>query len=196
MTLILALAASCAAHAQTCASGQRSILPGGCYKKPSGNDAPAQGVSLLTQAVPMKTGLWRDELVGKNGKPEPDSAYESCRHSSDWRAFALEAGEEASEGCSKTKLVSRMWGKPPVLQVGQQESCQEGAARVLTTQWLVRLDAPSTPDAPLRQYSLHTSTVTHHTPAPGYVPSKKWGETSRHTWLGPCPAEAQNGQKQ
>ena len=196
MALILALAASCAANAQNCAGGQRSILPGGCYQNPTGKDAQAQSATPKTQVVPMQAGWWRDELVGKNGKPVPDSAYESCRHSSDWHTFALEAGEEASEGCGKTKLISRMWGKPPVLQVGTQETCRDGSNKVTTTQWLVRLDTPNTPDAPLRKYSLYTSTTTQRTPAPGYVQSKELGETSRHTWLGACPTGTHNGQKQ
>jgi hypothetical protein len=75
----------------------------------------------------MKAGLWRDELLDNNGKPEINSVIESCRSASDWRDHALVAGSEASEGCSQTKLISRQMGNPPTLQVGVGVGAGAGA---------------------------------------------------------------------
>jgi hypothetical protein len=178
---MLALAASCAANAQNCAGGQRSILPGGCYQNPTGKDAQAQPVTPKTQVVPMQAGLWRDELLDSNGKPEKNSAIESCRTVSDWREHALAAGSEASEGCSPTKLISRQIGNPPTLQVGMTETCREDGKTLVTTSWLVRKDNSN---QPLNQYEMH-STITQVTKKSSKQAPLS-ADRTRHTWLGAC----------
>lgn len=166
------------------ASTCTSILPGGCYTKPS---SLSQDVLPLKQAVPMKPGLWRDELLNSNGKPEKNSAIESCRTVSDWRDHVLAAGSEASEGCGRTKLISRQTGNPPALQVGMSETCREDGKTLVTTSWLVRTDAPN---QPLRQYEMHTSTQTMSKALPQKRSSSSTKttllETTRHTWLREC----------
>lgn len=161
-----------------------SILPGGCYTKPP---AFSQEVVPLKQAVPMKAGLWRDELLDNNGKPEINSAIESCRSASDWRDHALAAGSEASEGCSQTKLISRQMGNPPTLQVGMSETCREDGKTLVTTSWLVRKDASN---QALSQYEMHTSTQTMQKASPQKRASSSskttLAQTTRHTWLRAC----------
>ena len=171
-------------HAASRASTCTSILPGGCYTKPA---ALSQEVVPLKQAVPMKAGLWRDELLGSNGKPEINSAIESCRSASDWRDHALAAGSEASEGCSQTKLISRQMGNPPTLQVGMSETCREDGKTLVTTSWLVRKDASN---QALSQYEMHTSTQTMQKASPQKRASSSskttLAQTTRHTWLRAC----------
>jgi hypothetical protein len=166
--------------ASTCAS----VLPGGCYTKPP---AFSQEVVPLKQAVPMKAGLWRDELLDNNGKPEINSVIESCRSASDWRDHALAAGSEASEGCSQTKLISRQMGNPPTLQVGMSETCREDGKTLVTTSWLVRKDASN---QALSQYEMHTSTQTMQKASPQKRASSSskttLAQTTRHTWLRAC----------
>jgi hypothetical protein len=161
-------------QASTCTS----ILPGGCYTKPA---ALSQEVVPLKQAVPMKAGLWRDELLDSNGNPEKNSAIESCRTVSDWREHALSAGSEASEGCSRTKLISRQIGNPPTLQVGMSETCREDGKTLVTTSWLVRKDAPN---QPLHRYEMRStvSLVSKNASKQAAVSDDR----TRHTWLGAC----------
>lgn len=166
------------------ASACTSVLPGGCYTKLA---AFSQDVVPLKQAVPMKAGLWRDELLDSNGNPEKNSAIESCRTVSDWREHALAAGSEASEGCSRTKLISRQIGNPPTLQVGMSETCREDGKTLVTTSWLVRKDAPN---QALSQYEMHTSTQTMQKASTQKRTSSSSKttlvQTTRHTWLRAC----------
>jgi hypothetical protein len=160
------------------ASTCTSILPGGCYTKPV---ALSQEVVPLKQAVPMKAGLWRDELLDSNGKPVKNSSIESCRTASDWRDHALAAGYEASEGCSRTKLISRQIGNPPALQVGMTETCREGGKTLVMTSWLVRHDNAN---QPLNQYEMHStiSKVSKNASKQAAVSADR----TRHTWLSAC----------
>ena len=166
------------------ASTCTSVLPGGCYTKLA---ALSQDFVPLKQAVPMKAGLWRDELLDSNGKPEKNPAIESCRTVSDWREHALAAGSEASEGCSRTKLISRLIGNPPTLQVGTSETCREDGKTLVTTSWLVRKDASN---QALSQYEMHTSTQTMQKASPQKRASSSskttLAQTTRHTWLRAC----------
>jgi hypothetical protein len=166
------------------ASTCTSVLPGGCYTKLA---ALSQDFVPLKQAVPMKPGLWRDELLDSNGKPEKNSAIESCRTVSDWRDHVLAAGSEASEGCGRTKLISRQTGNPPALQVGISETCREDGKTLLTTSWLVRKDASN---QSLSQYEMHTSTQTMSKASPQKRTSSSskitLAQTTRHTWLREC----------
>jgi hypothetical protein len=161
------------------------ILPGGCYTKPL---PTSPVIKPLTQAVPMKTGLWRDELLDKNGKPQKDASIESCRIASDWRDHSLATGSEASEGCSRTRLISRQMGNPPALQVGISETCREDGKTLVTTAWLVRKD--NGVDAPLHQYEMHTSTQTMATALPRKTTKLATNtseiERTRHTWISEC----------
>ena len=166
------------------ASTCTSVLPGGCYTKLA---ALSQDFVPLKQAVPMKAGLWRDELLDSNGNPEKNSAIESCRTVSDWREHALAAGSEASEGCSRTKLISRLIGNPPTLQAGTSETCREDGKTLVTTSWLVRKDASN---QALSQYEMHTSTQTIQKASPQKRTSSSSKitlvQTTRHTWLKAC----------
>lgn len=163
-----------ASHGNTCTS----VLQGGCYTKAA---TFSQDIESLKQAVPMKAGLWRDELLDNNGKPEKNSAIESCRTTSDWRDHALAAGNEASEGCSRTRLISRQIGNPPALQVGMTETCREGSKTFVMTSWLVRL---GNANQALTQYEMH-STVTQVSK----IASKQAlvsTDRTRHTWINIC----------
>jgi hypothetical protein len=160
------------------ASTYSSVLPGGCYAKPS---SLSQDVIPLKQAIPMKAGLWRDELLDNNGKPERNSATESCRTANDWRDHALAAGSEASEGCSRTKLISRQTGNPPRLQVGMTETCREEGKTLVMTSWLVRQDNAN---QPLHRYEMH-STITH-IPKNSSQQAPLSADRTRHTWVGAC----------
>lgn len=192
--MALLVVASCFAFSAIARESCTNILLGGCYTKPL---TTSQVITPLNQAVPMKAGLWRDELLDTNGKPQKDASIESCRKASDWRDHALAAGSEASEGCSRTKLISRQMGNPPTLQVGMSETCREDGKTLVTTSWLVRKDASN---QALHQYEMHTSTQTMSKALPQKKTSSSTKttllETTRHTWLGDCPEDSHNGQKQ
>jgi hypothetical protein len=161
-------------QASTCIS----VLPGGCYAKSS---SLSPNIIPLKEAVPMKPGLWRDELIDRNGKPQKDASIESCRTASDWRDHALAAGSEASEGCSRTKLISRQTGNPPALQVGMTETCREEGKTLVMTSWLVRQDNSN---QPLSQYEMH-STITQVSKNLSKQSSAS-AERTRHTWVSAC----------
>jgi hypothetical protein len=160
------------------ASACSSVLLGGCYANPV---VLSQDAVPLKQAVPMKAGLWRDELLDSNGNPVKNSSIESCRTASDWRDHALAAGYEASEGCSRTKLISRQIGNPPALQVGMTETCREGGKTLVMTSWLVRHDNAN---QPLNQYEMHStvSKVSKNASKQAAVSADR----TRHTWLSAC----------
>lgn len=182
--MALLVVASCFAFSAIARESCTNILLGGCYTKPL---TTSQVITPLNQAVPMKAGLWRDELLDSNSKPEKNSAIESCRTVSDWRDHVLAAGSEASEGCGRTKLISRQTGNPPALQVGISETCREDGKTLLTTSWLVRKDASN---QSLSQYEMHTSTQTMSKASPQKRTSSSskttLAQTTRHTWLREC----------
>jgi hypothetical protein len=160
--------------ASTCAS----VLPGGCYTKSS---SLSPNIIPLKEAVPMKPGLWRDELLDQYGKPQKDASIESCRTVSDWRDHALAAGSEANEGCSQTKLISRQMGYPPRQQVGISETCSEDGKTLVTTSWLVRKDAS---DQALSQYEMHSTITQVSKNSSKQAPFSI--DRTRHTWVSAC----------
>jgi hypothetical protein len=160
--------------ASTCAS----VLPGGCYTKAS---SLSPNIIPLKEAVPMKPGLWRDELLDQYGKPQKDASIESCRTVSDWRDHALAAGSEASEGCSRTKLISRQIGNPPRQQVGVTETCREEGKTLLMTSWLVRQDNSN---QPLSQYEMHSTITQVSKNSSKQAPFSI--DRTRHTWVSAC----------
>lgn len=182
-----------------------SILPGGCYPKVV---LATSKIELLKHAVPMKAGLWRDEVLDQQGKPETDTATQSCRAYNDWRKHALAAGAEAGEGCTPTETITRPTKSDDgfVVQIGTRDTCWLEREKTQIVSWLTPLKPakpseakandktslePDFKQTPLTRYLVEHTTDVNHVSKTGQTKQLAPTEVVKtlHTWVGNCPAE-------
>ncbi len=186
ISLVMTCAVAAISNSQTsqAANTCTSVLPGGCYTKPA---TLTQDIVPLKQAVPMKAGLWQDELLDAQGKPEANSAVQSCRLSNDWRKHALAAGEEAGEGCTKTMVIARtrVSGATSINEFGTSDTCRLDREITSIVGW-VRPISPV--NEPLKKYEMVSTTTLSYVPKVGkpQLPPKSEVTRTLHTWLGEC----------